>query len=77
MKKETSLYLLGILVIILPYFGFPNNWRKFLFFVFGAIIIYIAYMYRREKKIREAKSNSSNDIQKEMKPFIDNMDERV
>ena len=77
MKKETSLYLLGILVIILPYLGFPNNWRKFLFFVFGAIIIYIAYMYRREKKIREAKSDSSNDIQKEMKPFIDNMDERV
>ncbi len=74
MKKERTLFMLGIWVAILPYLGFPNSFRKFLFIISGIILIYLSYGFRKEKRIAQALLNSNKESEHlPMKTFIDNM----
>lgn len=70
MTKERILFLIGIWVMLLPHLGFPNSFRKFLFFVTGIFIIYISYHFRKIKRsIIEAKQESTP----QMKSYVDNI----
>ncbi len=47
MNKARLVSILGIFVVILPYLGFPNSWRKILFVGTGVMLIYLGYhLYR-------------------------------
>lgn len=70
MRKEKTLFLFGIWVMILPFLGFPNSWRKTLFFITGLALIYLAYQFYLETKIRLSKTV------KQDKNFVDNVEER-
>lgn len=70
MRKEKTLFLIGLWVIILPYLGFPNNWRKVLFLVSGLAIIYLAYLFYLETKARLSK------IIKQDQNFVDNIGDK-
>jgi len=67
MRKEKTLLIIGLWVIILPFLGFPNSWRKVLFFITGLAIIYIAYLFYLEVKVRLAKNKDQS------KTFVDNI----
>lgn len=68
MRKEKTLFIIGLWVIFLPFLGFPNLWRKILFVITGFLIIYIAYLFYIEVKIRLAKNSERS------KTFVDNID---
>lgn len=70
MRKEKTLFLIGLWVMILPYLGFPNNWRKVLFFVSGLAIIYLAYLFYLEAKVRLSK------IINQDQNFVDNIEDK-
>ena len=70
MRKEKTLFALGVWVMILPYLGFPNTWRKFLFIVSGLAIMYIAYLFYLEYKSRVSRDSSH------AKTFTDNIEKR-
>jgi hypothetical protein len=70
MRKEKTLFLIGLWVMILPFLGFPNNWRKALFFITGLALIYLAYLLYLETKKRLEK------IGKQDKNFIDNIEDK-
>ena len=70
MRKERTLFIMGIWVAILPHLGFFESWRKILFFITGLGIVYLAYIFYTEAKVRIAKNSSIN----ETKSFIDNME---
>lgn len=47
MNKARIVSALGILVVLLPYLGFPNSWRKILFVCIGVTLIYLGYHIHR------------------------------
>jgi hypothetical protein len=67
MRKERTLLILGIFVAILPYMGFYESWRKVLFIISGLSIVYIAYLFYTEAKLRLDKDDNK------IKSFIDNI----
>jgi len=69
MRKEKTLFLLGVWVMILPYLGFPSNWRKVLFLITGLAIVYLAYLFYLETRTRLSK------IIKQDKNFVDSIEE--
>ena len=70
MRKEKTLFILGLWVIILPYLGFPNAWRKILFLMTGLALMYLAYLFYLEVKIRLLKDQNHS------KTFTDNITNR-
>lgn len=72
MRKERTLFFIGIWVGVLPFLGFPNSWRKVFFVVTGLAIVYLAYLFRQEAKARifVIKSNLKDQT---MDPFVDNI----
>ncbi|HAE36668.1 MAG: hypothetical protein UR85_C0008G0006 [Candidatus Nomurabacteria bacterium GW2011_GWF2_35_66] len=67
MRKERTLFIVGIWVTVLPYFGFPEIWRKVLFIVTGFALIYLAYLFYIETKARLNKEENR------IKSFVDNI----
>ena len=67
MRKEKTLFIIGIWVMILPFLGFPNNWRKVFFLITGLAIMYLAYLFYLEFKNRLSKEENNS------KTFVDNI----
>jgi membrane protein implicated in regulation of membrane protease activity len=66
MRKERTLLILGVLVAIIPFSGFPMLWRSIFFVIIGGALIYLAYLFYMEAKARISKDNRS-------KAFVDNI----
>jgi len=67
MRKEKTLLIIGLWVMVLPFLGFTNSFRKILFVLTGFAIVYIAYLFYLEAKVRLGKHTSHN------KTFVDNI----
>ena len=67
MRKERTLFIVGIWVAILPYLGFFEIWRRILFIITGIAIIYLAYLFYIEAKARLDKDDNR------IKSFVDNV----
>lgn len=67
MRKEKTLFIIGIWVAILPYLGFYESWRKILFIITGIGLIYLAYLFYTETKNRLGKDENN------VKSFVDNI----
>ena len=67
MRKERTLFVIGIWVAILPFLGFFESWRKILFIITGVGLIYLAYLFYTEAKLRLNKSENN------VKSFVDNI----
>jgi len=67
MRKERTLFIIGVWVAILPYLGFYESWRKVLFVITGIGLVYLAYLFYSEAKARLEKDDNK------VKSFIDNI----
>ena len=67
MRKEKTLFIIGLWIGLLQFLGIPNTWRKILFLFTGLAIMYLAYLFYLEVKARLAKDMSHN------KTFVDNI----
>ena len=47
MTKGTFIFLLGLLLIVLPYLGIPETWKQYLYIGLGILLVLIGYMLRR------------------------------
>jgi hypothetical protein len=43
MSKRQVLMLIGVIVVIVPFLGFPSSWQRFFEIVCGILVIGIAY----------------------------------
>jgi len=68
MRKEKTLFIIGIWIIILPFLGFPDTWRKIFFIITGFMLVYLSYIYYQQAKSRISKNENRS------KTFIDNID---
>ena len=49
MSRETILMVLGICVLLSPFFGLPASWLARIDVVFGLVIAYLGYSLRSNK----------------------------
>ena len=67
MRKERTLFIIGIWVAVLSELGIPQSFREVLFIITGVAIFYIAYLYYLESKARLNKEENR------IKSFVDNI----
>ncbi len=67
MRKARTLLILGVLVMIMPFSGFPAAWRTFFFFLIGLAMIYLSYIIYSQVKKNMPKEENRN------KAFVDNI----
>lgn len=67
MRKERTLLILGIWVMILSYLGFPSSWRSALFILTGLALVYLSYIFYKQAKARMPKDEGV------MRSFVDNI----
>ena len=67
MRKERTLFIIGLWVIILPYLGFPPSWKTFFLVASGFALVYLSYLFYTQvkKNIPESENRS--------KTFVDNI----
>jgi hypothetical protein len=53
MSKGTFVFLLGILLILIPYLGIPSLWKQYLYVGLGVILLLVGYALRRAQYLRE------------------------
>lgn len=67
MRKEKTLLVIGLWVLILPFLGFSINSKKVLFVITGFAILYLGYLFYLEARNRLLK------ISDHSKTFVDNI----
>lgn len=67
MRKEKTIFLVALWIIVLPFLGFPGNWKTVISVLTGVALIYLGYLFYMEAKERLAK------IENQAESFIDNI----
>ena len=55
MSKEMGVVLLGLLVVITPYLGFPSGWREVLLLLAGLGVMLLGFLLRGEQLSRSVR----------------------
>jgi len=58
MSRETIVFVIGILVIIAPHLGVPEEWKSYFFVVIGVSLMVIGYGLRRAAYLRSIKHHT-------------------
>lgn len=53
MSKGTLAFLLGIILILLPYLGIPSLWKQYAYVGLGVVLVLLGYALRRAQYYRE------------------------
>ena len=69
MRKEKTIFIIGLWIIVLPFLGFPSSWKTVMLVLTGVALIYLGYLFYMEAKERLAK------IENQAESFIDNINE--
>ena len=48
MKKDLSIIILGLVVVITPFLGIPTSWKNVVFVVIGLTISVFAYLLQKD-----------------------------
>ena len=48
MKKDLSIIILGLVVVITPFLGIPTSWKNVVFVVVGLTISVFAYLLQKD-----------------------------
>ena len=54
MTLDAAIILVGALVGLLPFLGFPNSWDTVLFFILGVVLVALGVAVRRDVHIARA-----------------------
>lgn len=73
MSKETSVFVLGIIVFFSTFLGIPTEYKEWIFIVSGGLLIAIGYRLRRQAFLRSIE-NESGERRDEM--FVENTSSR-
>lgn len=65
MRKERTLLILGVLIMIAPYLGFPSLFRSLLITCFGFLVLVIGYSFYKntKKKIALEENNMQSFVE--------------
>jgi len=52
MSRESIVFVVGIVVIIVPHLGIPEDWKLYFFTGVGVLLMIIGYLLRRSAYLR-------------------------
>ena len=58
MSKESFVFLLGLVVLLTPFLGIPNDWKEAIFIGIGILLLWAGYSLRRAAYLRSIESES-------------------
>lgn len=58
MSRESIVFVIGFLVLIVPYLGVPEDWKLYFFIVAGTALMFIGYSLRRRSYLRSLQQDS-------------------
>ncbi len=50
LTQEKSIIAVGVLVVLLPFTGFPPSWKRYITIALGIILIYLGSLVWRKNK---------------------------
>lgn len=50
--KNRILFLVGLIIVFIPLSGFPYDYRNFFIIVSGLLVVVIAYLLSKEKRLK-------------------------
>lgn len=53
MTKGTFVFLLGILLVLVPYLGIPTSWKQYIYVGLGIVLILVGYAIRRSRYLSD------------------------
>ncbi len=79
--QNRILFLIGLLILLVPFLGFPSRYESFFLSVAGLSVIVLAFMYARNKRLNEIeepqKPVKSTEVFVESRPRFASDDELV
>lgn len=63
MRKESFLFLIGLLVFVAPIVGVPESWKAPYLFVLGGCIIILSFSYRMDVRRRDRHSSDASFVE--------------
>lgn len=51
--RNRILLALGVAIVLLPFSGFPGSYETFFSVVFGLAVVFLAFLYARDKRMIE------------------------
>lgn len=61
MRRESTLIVLGIIIMITPFLGIPWAWKTYIFVALGLFVALIAFFLRYSARIRLMKHGRKSD----------------
>lgn len=58
MSKGTTVFLLGMVLVVLPYLGIPSVWKQYAFVGVGSLLLVLGYMIRRAQYLSDIDSGN-------------------
>lgn len=52
MSKESLVFTFGVLLLIVPHLGVPDQWKIYFFFICGVVLVLVGYRLRRASYLR-------------------------
>jgi len=52
MSKETLVFLLGVVLVLVPTLGIPDAWREWGLMGIGALLVLVGYILRRDAYLK-------------------------
>ncbi len=52
MSRESIVFVSGVLLLIVPHLGIPENWKLYFFVGIGVILTLVGYSLRRSSYLR-------------------------
>jgi hypothetical protein len=68
MSKQRTIIVLGVIVALIPYSGFPSSWKTIFFLLCGIGIVVLGYQLDKEIK------RLNKDTEGGLTSFVDNRD---
>ena len=53
MTKGTFVFLLGMLLVVVPYLGIPTSYKQYIYVGLGVILILVGYAIRRSRYLSD------------------------
>lgn len=53
MSKGTFVFLLGMVLVLVPYLGIPTSWKQYIYVGLGVILILVGYAIRRSRYLSD------------------------